>query len=196
MKELPVLSHNRTTVDFFVGSYRLSAAVKTYKRTLIDILADQMTNYLDLEDVYVSRINNPGHIVATYETGSLVKDEINLILLSSETDSVSKDRFYAPNRARLPIFVTTPSFEVQGEFQWLKDLNTRKILATDTQRFLTVLNGTATNTFAPEVTFQSPAILINKSKIEFFCIDSADLAEADPNPPSLIRPLTLSNVAI
>ena len=172
------LSDNRTTVDFFVGSYRLSASVKTYKRPLVDLLSDRMTNYLDLMDVYVSRVNTPGHIVATYKTGSLVKEEINFILLPSEIDSVSKDRFYAPSRAKHSIFVTTPSFEVNGEFQWLKELNVKKILATSTQKFLTVLNGTATNTFAPEITFQGPAILVNKSKVEILCIDS----ESQPAP--------------
>jgi hypothetical protein len=164
------ISNARATAEFFTGSYRLSATVQTYNRRLVDILGDQMTNFLDLTDVYISRINKPGEIIATYQKGSLIKNEINFILLPSEAQSVSKERFYTHNRARLPIFTTVPSFEVEGQFQWLGDVDIKKILTTDTSKFLAVLNGTATNSFFPQVSFQGPAILVNKAKIEMLCI--------------------------
>jgi hypothetical protein len=164
------LSTGRITADFFTGSYRLSASVLVYKRRLIDILGDRTTDYLDLIDIYVSRINSPGNIVATYQKGSLVKTELNFILLSGLTESISKDRFYTPNRVSLPIFIAMPSFEIGGKFQWLGDLEVKKILATDTQKFLPVLEATARNAHFPEVTFQGPALLVNKSRVEVLCI--------------------------
>ncbi|MFC1975514.1 hypothetical protein ACFLXQ_03840, partial [Chloroflexota bacterium] len=105
MSKLRPLSTGRVTVDFFTASYRLSASVLVYKRRLIDILGDRTTDYLDMVDIYVSRINNPGNIVATYQKGSLVKNEICFILLSSEAESISKDKFYTPHRVSLPIFL-------------------------------------------------------------------------------------------
>ncbi|MBN1991790.1 MAG: hypothetical protein JW953_03745 [Anaerolineae bacterium] len=170
MSNIRPLSTGRVTADFFTGSYRLSASVLVYKRRLVDILADRTTDYLDLVDVYVSRINSPGNIVATYPRGSLVKQEINFILLSSLSESISKDRFYTPNRVTLPIFITVPSFEIQGQFQWLGDLEVKKIMATDTQRFLPILKGTARNAHFPDVTFEGPAILVNKPRVEMLCI--------------------------
>lgn len=171
MEQMRPLSDNtKATADFFTVSYRLSATVQTFKRRLVDVLSDRMTDYLDLTDVYVSRINKPGEIIGTYAKGSLVKEEINFILLSSEAESIPKERFYTPNRKNRPFFTTVPSFEINGQFQWLGDVEVKKILATDTHKFLTVLNGTATNSMYPEVTFQGPAILVNKSKIEMLCI--------------------------
>jgi len=166
----PLSSTGKVTADFFTGSYRLSATVLVYKRRLIDMLGDRTTDYLDLVDIYISRINSPGTIVATYQKGSLVKQEISFIMLSSETESISKDKFYAPNRVSVPIFVTVPSFEISGRFQWLGDLEVKKIMATDTQKFLPVLEGTARNAHFPEVTFQSPAVLVNKAQIEVLCM--------------------------
>jgi hypothetical protein len=165
------LTSGRVTADFFTGSYRLSASVLVYKRRLVDLLGDRTTDYLDLVDIYVSRINSPGNIVATYQRGSLVKHAINFILLSSEAESVSKDRFYTPNRVSLPIFIAVPSFEVLGQFQWLGDLEVKKILATDVQTFLPIIEATARNAHFPEVTFQGPALLVNKAKVEVLCID-------------------------
>lgn len=163
----------RVVADFFTGSYRFSASVLVYKRRLADVLGDRMTDYLDLVDIYVSRINNPGDIVATYQKGSLVKDEINFILLSSELEGTSKDRYYVPNRVSLPIFVTVPSFEIHGKFQWMGDLDLKKIMTTETQKFLPVLDANSVNANFPKVTFEGPIVLVNKSKIELICIGDA-----------------------
>lgn len=113
MSTIRPISTARATADFFTGSYRFSATVQLYKRTLVDLLSDSVTEHLDLIDIYVSRLNNPGDIVATYPKGALVKREINFVLLPSEADSISKERFYAPNRVSLPIFITVPSFELE-----------------------------------------------------------------------------------
>lgn len=163
----------RVTADFFTGSYRFSASVLVYKRRLIDVLGDRMTDYLDLVDIYVSRINNPGEIVATYHKGSLVKEAINFILLPNENEGVSKERFYVPTRVSLPIFLTVPSFEIQGKFQWMGDLDVKKIMTTETQKFLPILEVTSSNSLIPKVNFQGPLALVNKAKIELLCIGEA-----------------------
>jgi hypothetical protein len=163
-------STGRVTADFFTGSYRFSASVLVYKRRLADVLGDRMTDYLDLIDIYVSRINNPGEIVVTYSKGSLVKNEISFILLSDEAEGTTKERFYVPNRVAMPIFVTLPSFEINGKFQWMGDLDIKKIMTTETQKFLPVLDATGTNAHFPKVNFQGPIALVNKTKIELLSI--------------------------
>ncbi len=163
----------RVTADFFTNSYRFSASVVVYKRRMVDVLSDRMTDYLDLIDIYVSRINKPGEIVATYQRGALIKKEISFILLSSEVDAVSKERYYVPNRMNLPIFVTVPSFEISGKFQWMGDLEIKKIFTTETQKFLPILEATASNSFVPQINFQGPIVLVNKAKVEILCIGEA-----------------------
>jgi hypothetical protein len=161
----------RVTADFFTDSHRFSASVIVYKRRLVDVLADKITNYLDLVDIYVSRNNNPGEIVGTYEQGSLVKEEINFIILSSETQAISKERFYSPNRISMSIFVTVPFFEIRGQFQWLGEADVKKILTAEAQKFLPILNANAISPFFPEATFQGPTALVNKAKIELLSIN-------------------------
>ncbi len=167
------ISTGRVTADFFTASYRFSASVIVYKRRLIDVLSDPITDYLDMVDVYASRINNPGDIVATYAKGSIVKREINFILLSNEAEGISKERFYA-SRENLSVFISIPSFEVVGQIQWGRNnMDVKKILATDTQKFLPVLEATTTNSVYPTVTFQGPLVLVNKAKVQVLCANSA-----------------------
>ncbi len=169
MSSVHRINTGRVTADFFTASYRFSASVIVYKRRLVDVLSDQITDYLDMIDVYVSRINNPGDIVATYQKGSLVKKEINFVMLSDETEGISKERFYA-SRENLPIFLSVPSFEVTGELQWGRtEMDVKKLLTADTQKFLPIIEATATNSFFPQVTFQGPIVLVNKAKIQVLC---------------------------
>jgi len=167
------ISAGRVTADFFTGSYRFSASVIVYNRRLVDVLSDPSTDYLDMVDIYISRINNPGDIVATYQSGTLIKEAINFILLASEAEGTSQQRHYA-GRQNLPIFLSIPSFEIHGEIQWgTKDWEARKVLAVDSQKFLPVFNTTASNSIFPEVTFQGPIALVNKTQIQVICAGAA-----------------------
>jgi len=170
MNVVQSISPGRVTADFFTGSYRLSASVMVYKRRLVDVLADKLTDYLELVDIYISRINNPGDIVATYQKGALIKEEINFILLYNEADATSKERFFVANRINIPIFVTVPSFEINGKFQWMGNIEVKKILAADNQKFLPVIEASAANSIFPQVVFQGPIVLVNKAKVEVLCI--------------------------
>ena len=162
-------SSGRVTADFFTSSYRFSASIIVYKRRLVDVLADRMTDYLDIVDIYISRINAPGDIVATYQKGSLVKDEIIFILLSSESEGISKERFYT-TRDDIPLFISVPSFEILGQLKWgSKVLDIKKLLSAETHNFLPVSDVTATNSLMPTVKFQGPMALVNKSKVQVLC---------------------------
>jgi hypothetical protein len=161
----------RVTADFFTSSYRFSASIIVYKRRLIDVLSDRMTDYLDMVDIYVSRINNPGSIVATYPKGSLVKNEITFILLPDETEGTSKERFYS-SRDSVSLFISVPSFEIYGQLQWgAKDLDIKKVLSLESQNFLPITGVTAANSLLPEVTFEGPMALVNKTKVQVLCSD-------------------------
>jgi hypothetical protein len=169
MSTVSRINTGRVTADFFTASYRFSASVIVYKRRLVDVLGDQISDYLDMVDIYVSRINSPGDIVATYQKGALVKKEINFIMLSTEAEGISKERFYA-GRENLPIFMSIPSFEVTGQIQWGRaDLDVKKLMGSDSQKFLPILEATATSSFFPEVSFQGPLALVNKTKIQVLC---------------------------
>jgi hypothetical protein len=163
------LPSGRVTADFFTPSYRFSASVLVYKRRLIDVLTDRLTDYLDLVDIYVSRINNPGDIVATYPKGSLVKQEVVFIMLPDEVEGTSKERHFGV-RDLFSIFVTVPSFEIKGQLQWgSSDLDLKKLLASETQSFLPLLEVNAANSLFPQVVFQGPLALLNKAKIQVLC---------------------------
>jgi hypothetical protein len=107
--------------------------------------------------------------VATYAKGSIVKNEITFILLPTETEGVPKERIFSA-RDNVPVFISVPSFEVYGQLQWsAKDFDIKKILAIDTHNFLPVIEAKAVNSLVPQIIFQGPMILVNKSKVQLLC---------------------------
>lgn len=160
------------TADFFTGSYRFSASVNVANRRLADILNDRLSDFLEVRNVYVSRINSPTKIIITYPRGSLIKEHINFVVLPTEADGLSKDHTYPSiTRATSTAFITVPSFEIQGKIQIIGKVDLKALLAVGTQKFMPVLQATATTTLFPESTFGGPVILVNKAALEIFCID-------------------------
>jgi hypothetical protein len=157
--------------DFFTSDYRMSGHVETGNRRLADILSDRLSDFLLLEDIYVSRIHKPGEIVANYTTGSLIKDQITFVVLPTEADGLSKDHAYPYlTRQMREVFLTVPSFEIRGSLKVVGKLNLQALLAIGTDKFMPLLNTTASLSLLPQVQFAGPVILVNKSSVELFCV--------------------------
>ena len=170
-----VLHSELLAADFFTASYRISGHVAIGKRRLADILSDRLSNFLSLQDIYVSRIHKPGEIAAYYRTGSLIKSQINFVVLPTKADGLSKDHVYAAlSRQIQPVFITVPYFELQGALNIVGKPDLQTLLATGIDQFVPLLNATATTATLPQVQFSGPVILVNKSSIELFCMADED----------------------
>lgn len=157
--------------DFFTTAYRMSGHVDTGKRRLADILSDRLSDFLLLQDIYVSRIYKPGEIVTHYKTGSIIKSQITFAVLPTEADGLSKDHTYPMlTRQMREVFITVPSFEIRGSLKIVGKLNLQALLAIGTDKFMPLLDATASSSLLPQVQFSGPVILINKSSVELFCV--------------------------
>jgi hypothetical protein len=170
---------NRVTVDFFTSSYRFSATLVINKGQLLTVLGDNMTSYLDLQDIYASRVSNPSEIFAVYPKGTVPKDEINFILLSDETQGTPSGQPHGPGPTlTIPVLMIIASFEIQGVLQWKGPLDPKKFLAPGGHKYLAVSQAIATHSYFPKTTFQGVVGLVNKSKVELLCFNQDSSAGA------------------
>lgn len=168
------VEQKQITVDLFTGSYRFSAKIVVPQYSMVTILNDRSSNYLNLVDVYISRINAPGDIIATYQRGAILKDEVSFILLPNEMDGASSDNQDPNTQINIPLFITLPLFEVEGNLQWRRDRDVKNILNVDSHRFFSVTQATIRNAFVPKIVFEATNVLINKSKLSILCFDGAN----------------------
>jgi hypothetical protein len=157
--------------DFFIRGYRISGHVSTHTRSVVDMLDDALHSYLELQDVYISRISQPADIIATYAHAELRKETL-LFAIVPVRESLSKAARSVSyfGRERVPVWLTLPMFEIEGEVQAMGlsfDLET--FLAERSGQYVVITNGVARPTSAPDTSFSGEALLVNQRCIDLFC---------------------------
>jgi len=160
------------TVDFFTHSYRISGAVDVRRLPLADQLNDRTTSYLMLEDAYVSPIDRPGDITASYAAAALRKENVTMAILTSKEDGLSKKHSYGSyfGTSLKNVFITVPQFEVRGFLPVVGKFDLHALLAIGTDRFMPLFDGTTFASIKPDIQFDGGMILVNKDTVGVMCV--------------------------
>ncbi len=165
----------RLVVDFFTHSYRISGHLDVSKRSLAEMLNDQTTSFLSLEDAYVSPIDRPGEIIASYSASFLAKANLTMALVARQEDALPRKQVYGSYLGvyLYNIFLTVPTFEVTGYLRLSARVDLRRLLALDAEDFLLILDGRVRGSIRPDIVFNAGGILVNKRHIGAFCLEES-----------------------
>ena len=154
------------TADFMAQNYRISGEVNVRSRPLADALNDPSTDFLEIDNVYVSPILAPADIKANYNNGSLHKDNISMVILSREEDGLSTTASYGSYSGNFPrsVFLTVPGFEVRGTLEMSAQPDIRTYMV-NAGRFIAISQGTATVSLRLEYVFEGGMILVHRQSI-------------------------------
>ena len=174
MPEVTSTRRRMLQVDFFTHAHRLSTQVNVYGQPLADQLNDPRVSWIELESAYISRIEQPGEIIADYTLSALHKDNIAFAMISGATEGAIKkvaytSGFYAKRLHQ--VFAATGSFEITGHIELMGKIDLYSLLIASTERFMPVLGITATISLFPTTHFSAGMVLINKDALEVFCIE-------------------------
>jgi hypothetical protein len=139
---------------------------------LADQLNDRTTSYLLLEDAYISPIDRPGDITASYMVAALRKENITMAVLVHKDDGLSKKHSYGSyfGASLKNVFITVPQFEVRGYLQVVGKFDLHSLLATGTDRFMPLLDGATFASLKREIQFDGGMILVNKDAVGVMCV--------------------------
>lgn len=160
----------QTTADFFSQGYRVSGTFISSNRTLSDVVYDITTDYLRLQEAYISPITDPAQISAYYHTTLLNKAGLDFVITIEQKDGLRRDqRFMMGGQFTFNIFLTVPFFQITGVLHNLNRVfNPRSFLGNDAGNFITLTDVTATCTFNPTVQYRGGAALVSRDNIGFF----------------------------
>ncbi len=158
--------------DFFTHSYRISGHVDVRRKSLYDMLNDQTTSFIELEDAYVSPIDRPGDIIATHPASFLHKNNLTLIVVPHRDDALSRKHTYGSYFGTFlaNVFLTVPSFEIVGYLRLSTKMDLRRVLTSGTDDFIAVLDGRVRASIRSDIIFTGGGILVNKQHIGAFCV--------------------------
>ena len=159
----------QTVADFFSQGYRVSGMFQSENRTLSDVLYDITTNFVRLQNAYLSPITDPAKISANYRTTLLNKANLAFVMFTEQKDGLRRDQHFTMGQYKFNIFLTVPFFQITGVLHSLtRVFNPRSYLGADAGTFITLLNATATCTFSPYVQYKGGAVLVSRENIGFF----------------------------
>jgi hypothetical protein len=170
------LSSNWLVADFFTHSYRISGRVSVRYQKLADQLNDHTTAFLQLEDAYISNIERPADISASNVTSVLRKHNVTAAIVANQEDGLPREHTYGSyfGAYLCKVFLTVPSFEVEGYLRLSGKMDLRTVLTTGTDDFVTILDGQMKSSARPDVTFAGGVILLNKDHIVSFSIEEEE----------------------
>ena len=165
-------------MDLFTDAYRVTGRVSIRGGGLQSELGDPNTDYLDLHDAYISRIHQPGEIVASYTLGSFRKENINFIVLQDRRDGVPVGSSHGTSvftRGRpVSAFVTVPSFEIRGEVMYEGKPTPGAVLVQSIGRFQAIFAAEASASLFPEISYSGDLVMVHKDRIGIFCLSGSD----------------------
>ncbi len=164
-------------LDLFTDSYRVTGRAVVGAGGIHSTLADPNSDFLEMEDAYISRIIKPGEIVASYDIVAFRKDNINFIVLQDRRDGIPVGTQHGRSvfvRGRAyPTFLTVPSFEIKGEIHHDGQLSPRAVLVSSMGRFQPVFVATASASLYPDISYSGDLILVHKERIGIFCLQES-----------------------
>jgi len=164
-----IRSGDLTSADLYTSTHRISGQVETGSKPLSDLLNDRSQSYLMVFNVYVSRLDKPGEIGAHAPTAYLSKDNLSFVIVSSR-------EVRAPDRSRFTsheyvIMVTLPGVEIRGTFSGPHRFDLRTFTPATLDAFVSLTQASAQIVSVPAVTLSGEAILVNKARLESFCLN-------------------------
>ena len=165
--------------DFFTYRHRLSGRVDVRHKKLAAQLNDPTSSFLALEDAYVSNVERPADIVASYTTSILRKQNITSVVLARQEDGLLREQTYGSyfGTYLLKLFITVPSFEITGYIRLSGKMDLRTVLTTGTDAFIPVLDGEMRSAIRPDIVFTGGVVLVNKDHIGVFCVEREERKE-------------------
>jgi hypothetical protein len=157
-----------TAVDFFTSTHRISGQVQTGSKLLCDILNDKSQSYLLVFNVYVSRLSEPAAIGAYAPTAYLSKENMSFVIVPArEVRAPDQSRFSVQEYQAL---ITMPGFEVRGKFAGPHRFDLRTFSPAALDAFVSLRDISIQLMDLLEVTFGGEAILVNRTRLESFCL--------------------------
>lgn len=162
-------SYSLTPVEFFSRNYRLSCSIDTHRRSIGDILYDQTSSYVFVDESYISPIHYPSRISIDYPNAIIVKDSLTFVLTANRDSVFRRDQKYGQylGPSLKKVLIALPYFELEGELLLPGRTTPQVLLSSTTEGFITILDVKARVTSNPEIIYEGEAAVVNKHQISF-----------------------------
>jgi hypothetical protein len=159
-------------VEILSDTHRISCRVEVGATGLVGLFNDVNTSLVEASMVYISRIQEPAKIIANFETATLNKNNLAMVIVTKR-ESLGPPGYASGGFTRLmpyAVMITTTAFEVQGNVEVPGKLDAGALLmGGGSGRFMSLYQAKITTTRYPETpAYEAEAMLLNRNLASAF----------------------------
>lgn len=170
-------------IDLVTDSFRVSGRVNVTTSGLLAELNSTSSDYLKLEDTYISRLFDSGNILAHYPIATFRKENISFVAIHEQRQGIlmetAHSRSVYARGKELDALITVPAFEIEGTVMTDGRVAPENILVLTVGSFQPVFNAQAIASQDPELQFRGEIMLVNKGRVGAFCVSNRQVAGAE-----------------
>lgn len=172
------------SVEAYTSSHRILGRIIPGAAGLYSFLNMPTTSYVEIEGAHLSRLHQPGRLVARYPSIWLAKHELVAVLLSSRmemgTQAVTRGGWTTAVPHWLHILVG--GYEIRGMIELPGKFDFSSVMFEGDLSFLPIFSAQLTAILFPNVQAESPAMLFNRDMVDGMALLPKEEIPATPSP--------------
>ena len=154
--------------DVYTAGYRVVGKIMVSTNGIMGVLNDTTKSHVEIHDARIARIHMPTKLVDHYEIVRLVKAQVNVACTTRREDlgPTGIVRGGYSNITELQARIATNIFEIEGKLQAVGRFDFVTMISDKTRNFIPMFDATLTAILLPNLKVESPAILLNREKID------------------------------
>jgi hypothetical protein len=162
------------SADFLTPSYRVVGKLMVPSSGVVGMLNDKTSSFMEVLDAKLARIHMPTKLVGEYPVIDLVKTNLFAVCLTrrEEMGPQALARGGYQKLVKYNIRVTTQVYELEGTFEWSGRFEFATVMVEGTRDFVPLYNARLTAVMFPQLSIESPAILINRKHVDLLAVIS------------------------
>lgn len=160
-------------IDFITTEYRMVAKVMVSSSGLIGVINDPNSSIIELHDVQMALTADPSQLICHYDRAALAKNQI-LAACAIRRDHLGNTAIVHSGYStfeRYPVYFSFDRYEVHATLEWTGRLEPAMVLSETQREFIPVFDATLTSVLSARVCVESPAVLVNRRKIELVALN-------------------------
>jgi len=158
--------------DVYTSGYRVVGKVMVSTNGIMGVLNDINKSHLELHDARMARIHMPTKLVDHFEVVRLVKSQIFAICVARREDLGPSgfQRGGYSSVSGIPARLTTQVYEIEGKLEVAGRFDFTMMISDKTRNFIPIYEAVLTAILMPNLKAESPAILINREKVDIMAL--------------------------
>lgn len=160
------------SADVLTSGYRIVGKVMASSHGVMGLLNDNTHSSIDVIDARLARLHMPTKLADHFELVRMMKKQVHVVCLGRREDlgPQAMVRGGYNKVVEYPIRMTTQMFELDGILELPGRFDFTSMMAEGSREFIPIFNAVVTAILIPNLRVESPALLINRGKIDLVAL--------------------------